>query len=257
MGKVLVCVLAFCSVLWAANFKLYLKDGGYHLVSEYTVEGDRVRYYSVERSDYEEIPLDLVDLNRTRSETSERKAELAKVDKEIADETAAARELRKEINLIPNDPGVYRLDNGKLETFELAESTVHNNKGRMALKILSPIPLVPGKATLEISGEHAKHTVTADDGKPEFYIQLSKFEEFGIIKLTPQKGVRIAERLTVDPIEKQTAEQRDKVEVFTKEMSDSGLYKIWPQDPLEKGDYAVVQFTDGKLDIRMWDFRVP
>ena len=40
-------------------------------------------------------------------------------------------------------------------------------------------------------------------------------------------------------------------------MSDNGLYKIWPQDPLEKGEYAVVEYTEGKLNIRMWDFRVP
>jgi hypothetical protein len=257
MRKVLLCLFALCCSLLAANFKLYLKDGGYHLVSEYKVDGDRVRYYSVERSDWEEIPLDLVDLNKTTGEVADRKADLDKVNKEIAEEKAAAREIRNEVNLIPQDHGVYRLENGKVETFPIAESTVHNDKGRMALKILSPIPLVPGKATVELAGEHSQKSATADDGKPEFYIQLSSFEEFGIIKLTPQKGVRIAEHLTIDPITKETAEQRDKIPVFTKEMSDSGLFKLWPQDPLEKGEYAVVEFTEGKLNMQMWDFRVP
>jgi hypothetical protein len=257
MRRVLICYLVLCFALSAANLKLYLKDGGYHLVSEYKVDGDRVRYYSVERSDWEEIPLDLVDLTRTTGEVAGRKAELDKVDKEIAEEQAAAREIRNEINLIPQDHGVYRLENGKAESFPIAESTIHNDKGRIALKILSPVPLVPGKATVELAGEHAQKTVTADDGKPEFYIQLSSFEEFGIIKLTPQKGVRIAEHLVTDPITKEKAEGRDKVPVFTKEMSDGGLYKVWPQDPLEKGEYAVVEFTDGKVNMQIWDFRVP
>ena len=44
-----VLVLAFAA--WGANVKLYLKDGGYQLVREYQVQSDRVRFYSVERSE--------------------------------------------------------------------------------------------------------------------------------------------------------------------------------------------------------------
>ena len=51
---------------FAANIKLYLKDGNFHLVREYKVERDRVHFYSVERSQWEDIPLELVDLKRTR-----------------------------------------------------------------------------------------------------------------------------------------------------------------------------------------------
>src|SRR5437763_11956860 len=48
--------------------KLYLKDGSYQLVKEYKVESDRVRYYSVERSRWEDVPLALVDFDKTREE---------------------------------------------------------------------------------------------------------------------------------------------------------------------------------------------
>ena len=68
----IVLFLAFAA--WAANIKLYLKDGGYHLVREYQVQPDRVRFYSVERSEWEEIPLDLVDLKRTEAEAAARNA---------------------------------------------------------------------------------------------------------------------------------------------------------------------------------------
>ena len=63
-------LMLIAGLLSAATVRLYLKDGTYHAVREYEKSGDRVRYYSTERSDWEEIPLDLVDLMRTESEKS-------------------------------------------------------------------------------------------------------------------------------------------------------------------------------------------
>ena len=244
----------FSLSLFAANFKLYLKDGGYHLVSEYHVEGDRVKFYSIERSEWEEMPVNLVDLKRTDAETATRRDALAKESQAVADEQAAAREEQQQILKIPRDPGVYRLENNQLRVFKPAEVSVHNDKGRNVWKALSPVPLVPGKAELEISGERSSEVVK--DNRPEFFIQLSSFESFGIFKLAPQKGVRIVEHLTIEPVVKEVAEKRDLVQVFTKQLSDNGLYKIWPQEPLEAGEYAVIEYTEGKLNHQIWDFRI-
>ena len=57
--------LLVAALLFGETFKLFLKDGDYHLVREYQVQGDRVRYFSTERGDWEEIPKDLVDLDKT------------------------------------------------------------------------------------------------------------------------------------------------------------------------------------------------
>src|SRR5580658_4041491 len=116
MRKLLFFFTVFVLTLSAANFKLYLKDGGFQLVREYKVDGDRIMYYSIERSDWEEIPVDLVDLKRTNAETLERQAALDKQSKEVAEEEAAAREIRHEIDKIPQDPGVYQLENDQLRT---------------------------------------------------------------------------------------------------------------------------------------------
>jgi hypothetical protein len=252
--KLLFVVLVFGITLSAANFKLYLKDGSFQLVREYTVEGDRVKYYSVDRSDWEEVPADLVDLKRTDAETGARKSTLAFQQKEDEEEKAAAREIRQEILKIPRDPGTYRLEDGQLRIFKAADASVHTAKGRSLLQALSPIPLIPGKATLEIPGERSSEVVK--DHEPEFYLQLANFESFGMVKLKPEKGVRIAERITVEAVTKENAEERDKVEIFTKQLSENGLYKIWPQDPLAKGEYAIMEYTEGKINAQIWDFRI-
>ncbi|MEI9973789.1 MAG: hypothetical protein WDO73_18090 [Ignavibacteriota bacterium] len=83
--------------------KLYLTDGTYHLVREYQVQTDRVRYFSVERGEWEEIPLEMVDLKRTKEEVKEREESLAKEEKVVAEESAA--EARREKGSQPHPAG--------------------------------------------------------------------------------------------------------------------------------------------------------
>jgi hypothetical protein len=252
MRKLLFFFTVFVLTLSAANFKLYLKDGGFQLVREYKVDGDRVKYYSVERSDWEEIPVDLVDLKRTNAETAARKETLDKAAQDLADEADAAKEIRQEILKIPRDPGVYRLEDGQLRVFQAAECTLHNSKGRNVVRVL--VPVISGKATLDTPGEHSQNIVK--ESTPEFFLQLSEIENFGIVKLTPGKGVRIVETISIVPVVKEMEEERTLVQTFTKQLSDNGLYKIWPQDPLPQGEYAVVEYTEGKDNIQVWDFRI-
>jgi hypothetical protein len=248
-------VLALAFAAWAANVKLYLKDGGYHLVREYQVQPDRVRFYSVERSEWEEIPLELVDLKRTEAESAARNAELEKDAKAFSEEEKAQRELENEIRKIPQEPGVYWVDGGQTKTLKQAESTVHTNKGRSVLRRISPIPMASGKGTLEMNGTGAETVFT--NAEQEFYFQLSQVEQFGIAKLTARGTVRIVEDITFpataqagDPEETPTL-----VPILQREVAE-GLYKIWPKAPLPPGEYAVIEFTPGKLNMQIWDFAV-
>lgn len=255
MRRILVALLFFSSLAFAVNFKLYLKDGNYHLVREYKVEGDRVKYYSIERSDWEEMPLAMVDLTKTEAEKSARNEKLADETKALVEEDKAVRAAQEEILKIPQDPGVYMLENGsQLKIFKLGESQYHNDKGRSVLKALSPVPLVPGKGTVEMQNDHSLNVLS--NNRPELYIQLSAEERFGIIKLTPKHGVRIVERVTVVPVSKELMEEMDEVPIFRKQLTEGWLYKIWPQEALEPGEYAVVQYTQGKMNTQVWDFAV-
>jgi hypothetical protein len=254
MRRFALALMVLVFTAWAANIKLYLKDGSYHLVREYQVQPDRVRFYSVERSDWEEMPLDLVDLEKTKAEQSERQAQIEKDAKALSEEERVEREMKQDILRIPENPGVYWLDGKEAKAIKVAESTMHTNKGRSVLKVLAPMPVVSGKATLELQGLHSPNVFSNPD--QEFYIQLSDPERFGIAKLKPQKDVRIVENVTIMPVTNETIEEPEMIEIFQKQLTPGGLYKIWPKESLPTGEYAVVEYTAGKVNIQVWDFAV-
>jgi hypothetical protein len=247
----LLLALVLVLPLAAANVKLYLKDGGYHVVREYKVEGDRVRYYSVERSDWEEIPFDLVDLKRTEAEVKEREETRRKEAAAIDAEEKVEREQRREAARVPVDNGAYLVDGKELRPLRQAVSKIVTSKSRSVLKILSPAPLVAGKATVEIDGARSTFTVAMDT--PEFYIRLSAEERFGIVKLAVKKESRVAQKWTIIPVSKEIVDEMETVEVFRRQVAEE-VYKIWPMKPLAAGEYAVYQYTEGKGNIQLWDF---
>jgi hypothetical protein len=256
MRKLSFVLFIFCIAANAANFKLYFKDGSDQLINEYHLQGDRVRFYSVDRDEWEEVPASLVDLDKTKTEISAR-AETVRADKAAqAAEDKAERDARNEVKSVPADLGVYLIEeqeNGpaKLTPFKLGESKVVNNKGRSILKVISPIPLISGKATLELDGAHSSQGTA--NRSPEFYIRLSEEERFGIARMSEHKGNRVVEKLTIQPVVKEIEQQPDLVEVFRQQVGDQ-LFKIWPQQPLEPGEYAIVQYAVEKLDMQVWDF---
>jgi len=247
----LFAILFLPLLLVAANVKLYLKDGEYHLVREYRVAEDRVRFYSAERGDWEEVPLALVDLKRTEREIKDK----AEADKEkaqlIDEEEKAEREAAREVSSVPQDPGVYYTDGKTVKVMKPGETKMNNNKRRSVLAAISPIPMITGKATVELDGETSSFIVTSE--LPEFYFRLSQPERFGLIKLTPGKGVRVVEKVTIVPVSKETVEEREQIEVFRRQVGED-FYKVWPMEPLAPGEYAAVQFTEGKMNMQVWDF---
>jgi hypothetical protein len=249
----LIVLSALAVAAFGATVRLYLKDGDYQIVREYQVLADRVRYFSTERGDWEEIPLELVDLDRTKKDAADRQAAIEAEAKEQDVEDKAIRADRQEAARVPLGPGVYWINGDKVESLKLAETSVNSSKGRTVLKVLSPIPIVPGKSTVEIKGETAAYRATGD--KPEFYIRLSDDERFGIIKLTKKKNLRVVEIVSILPVTNEVIEDLKLVATFKKQVSDR-TYKIWPEQPLEPGEYALVQYSDGALNWQIWDFGI-
>ena len=74
--------------------RLILKDGSYQSVTKYEIHGDRVRYFSAERGEWEEVPKALIDWDATDKFEQGRQdgkldPEAAELDKELEAERKA------------------------------------------------------------------------------------------------------------------------------------------------------------------------
>ncbi len=240
---------------FAERIKLYLTDGQYQIVSKYEVMEDRVRYYSVERSQWEEIPLRLVDLARTKQELQKQQAEAEQEQKEVRAEEQFEKAMRDLVARVPKDPGVYQVEGEELHPLPVAEITQKVNERRSILQKVVPMPVVMGKTYMEIAGENSKYIVNTP--QPEFYVRMERDEQFGIVRLQPGKEkdqkTRIIETINSVPHIPEIDEERELVDIFQSQAEDD-LFKIWPMKPLEAGEYAVVEFTEGKANLRAWDF---
>lgn len=244
-------LLLLAGAAWAANFRLYLKDGTYQVVREYKIVEDRVQYYSTERSEWEEIPLDLADLKRTESERKDVADKRAAEEKAAAEEDQAERERRAEIARIPGEAGAYHLLNGEIRPLKIAETKIVTDKKSSILSKVSPIPIFAGKATVEVGGESSAYVVT--EKRPEFYFRLSEEQRFALVRLKPKKNARIVENVTIAPVVKEMVEEAEIIETFRQQVGE-GLYKIWPTAELAAGEYALIEYTEGKVNLQVWDF---
>jgi hypothetical protein len=169
----------------ARNHRLILKDGNYQLVRDYQIVGDRVRYLSQERGEWEELPANLVDWDATRKWEKEH-ADLVEEDaspamKEAEDLDKEESQERNEQNArmplvaegleLPDEDGVFVLDTfeGTPELVELISSDLSmNTKNRKGVAVLNP--LATQKASLELQGAHAKVHIHVND--PVIYLSL-------------------------------------------------------------------------------------
>ena len=169
--RILILVLALLAPLSGARIKLYLEGGGDLLVSEYAVEGDRVRYYSVERSSWEVIPLQLVDLDRTQREQESKEAERQVRRKQEQALRAAERKARTELHRVPLEDGVYYLKGNEIVPVQQAELIENNSETATLLRVFSPLPTAD-KMTLEVEGPTS--AFVAVDNRPMFFVRLER-----------------------------------------------------------------------------------
>src|ERR1700692_2342329 len=112
--------------------RLILKDGSYQLVTKYEVKGNRVRYLSAERNEWEELPESLVDWPATEKYEKDRAAgasvpEAVQLDKEMEREREQEETLLPQVApglRLPEDSGVFLLDSfqGEPQIVELQQT---------------------------------------------------------------------------------------------------------------------------------------
>ena len=158
--------------------KLVLTDGSFQMVREYQRQGDRVRYYSVERSAWEEIPASLVDWEATQKAEADDAARDKDLSQKIKASELAARtagidsdrslEVRPGV-ILPDDAGLYVLDGKQVSTLEQDLAVSRVDKARTAERVLTGVPLIPSKHHIELPGKTAKLRIHGSE--PEFYFR--------------------------------------------------------------------------------------
>jgi len=262
LSSVLVFGLLCSSHPAEAAIKLYLKDGSYHLVRSYEVQGDRVRYYSLERSAWEEVPLALVDFAATERAQREEEVERQR-QREEAHELAHQRFERAEEGglevapgiRLPQEEGVFAFDGMRVIRMIQSSGEVVTDRKRAALLLALPGPLLKGRAHVVLPG--AKAAVRILVPQPTFYVQSADGlgSRLELIAIKARKEARQVEKVEWRGGIGKPAELRAALPLERSEIA-PGLFKLTPVQPLELGEYALGELIQQKLNLELWDFGI-
>ena len=184
------------------NKRLILKDGSWQVVTKWEVKGDRVRYYSAERAEWEEVPYNLVDWAATEKwnkeheagtlppassnrpgastatppTTEEQQKEAAAIDAAAAAERAEQQARTPVISpglRLPDRDGIFVLDTFQSipELVHLDQSTGNVNRDTNHNVLRAAIGSFSGaKEPIRLNGQAARVRVHVDD--PALYVSL-------------------------------------------------------------------------------------
>jgi hypothetical protein len=269
--------------------RLILKDGSYQLVTKYEVKGNRVRYYSTEREDWEELPNSLVDWPATEKYEKDRAAEASspaavQLDKELERTEAPLPEVAPGLR-IPEDSGVFLLDSFQTEAqlVEINQTAGDINRDTKINIFKGAINPVAGlKQTIELEGAHA--AIQAHVEVPALYVKLddaaiqpgaqpdatrssepqkpqqpeqpaAPFDRFLILHVEVKGNKRIVGGLKRQVSGKVSHEQHA-VKTTTTNLN-GGWLKLTPTENLAPGEYALVEMAEkGAMNLYVWDFGV-
>jgi len=272
--------------------RLILKDGTYQSVTKYEIKGERVRYFSAERGEWEEVPNAMVDWDATKKYEEGRLLgapvpEAVELDKEIEAEHKKALARTPEVSpglRLSDEGGVYVLDTyqNQPELVEIQQAGGDLNRSTKSNILRAAInPLSGTKQNIELPEAHAKvqaHSslpsvfinVGGDTAKgapavasgaeelghvPEESAPLPATERFKIIRVESKGNKRVAGALKIGVTGKTKTDERF-VGATVTTMS-GGWVKLTPIDPLPSGEYAVAEML-GKdsINLYVWDFGV-
>jgi hypothetical protein len=176
------------------NQRLILKDGSYQVVTKYQKVGDRVRYFSAERGQWEELPENLVDWAATETYAKEHKPgaqpaaepatpispaipEAAEIDKEEQHARARTPDVLPGLRL-PDQDGVWALDtfHDQPELVALTQNSggVNRETGHNVLRsALNPVGGI--QQSVQIPGAESKIKLHVND--PALYVSITGVDD--------------------------------------------------------------------------------
>jgi hypothetical protein len=247
----------------ARGRKLVLKDGSFQLARDVERKGDRVRYYSVERSAWEEIPAALVDWEATERAAEEEARQQQEARERIrelrAEELAVTINVDASIELapgvfLPEGDGVFVFEGGVVRAMEQTLAETRTDKGRVLTQIFIPVP-VAGRHRIEVPGTRAGFRVRS--ATVEFYMRTAdrREPEVEIVRAEVRRNARRIEHVSTPPAGESWSE-RNTIPMQRWEIA-RGVYRFTPSQALEPGEYALVELVPGQgTNLYVWDFGV-
>ncbi len=244
--------------------KLILTDGTFQLAREYSIQGDRVRYWSVERSQWEEIPTKLVNWDATHKAEAEQASQDAELKAKIHASDLAQRVKDIDVDrsleikpgvFLPDGIGLYAVENDRLIfAMKQSEAVVKRSMGREVERILTGVPLIPSKQTMQIPGAHAALRLTTI--YPEFFMRPADDREprFRLLRAHVQGGRRVLDSASIYISGQQTHHATDIA--FQTWTPARGVFRYTLEQRLEPGEYAFVEMTNEGISGYVWDFGI-
>ena len=259
--------------------RLILTDGTFLIVRSYERKGERVRYYSLERAAWEEIPADLVNWDATAKADAERKNDEEALAKKVRVEEESRRmDLPMEVDaslpvgpglFLPSGEGLFAVQGKTITLLEQVVAEEHTDKKAVLRQVFVPIPL-PRKQNLEIPGAKAKVRLTG--GQPEFYLReasqdadipsrvrhSSRAGEAGpAVELIRVKVM--GDKRRVDSVSTyfggEKGSNRQSIEVQRWEVAPN-VFKFTIGETLKPGEYVFAEFLPDGMNLFVWDFGI-
>jgi hypothetical protein len=263
------------------NQRLVLKDGSYQVITKYQKVGDRVRYFSAERGQWEEVPAALVDWAATEKWTKDHAPgaqaappppvspaipEAAEIDKEEQHARARTPDVSPGLRL-PDQDGIWALD------------TFHVLRGA-----LNPIGGI--QQNVQIAGAESKVKLHVND--PAFYVSIvgaedneaessavtvdthglgsikdknsssSANSQYAIVRVRSnfKKDYRVVSGIKIGVAGKVT-QSEDVIPTTVQALPGNRWIRVTAAQPLTIGDYALMELLGpGEVNLSVWDFRI-
>jgi len=260
--------------------KLILKDGNFQIVRDYERLGDRVRYMSAERSEWEELPASMVDWEATakaaEAQAKESAALVAKVKaQERANQVEAPLDVDASLSVapgvfLPPGEGMFALDGKQLTPLVQVGAGIHTDKKQVFKQIVSPIPIVPGKRNIEIPGARAKVRITTTT--PEFYLREAPPDpdrtspiyrssrpgesgpEIELVKAAVKGNVRRLEEIR-NLFGQDISDVRNVIAMQRWDVAPT-VFRFTLSESLPPGEYALAEILPDGMNLFVWDFGV-